>query len=148
MSEIAIISQDSLDSLRMEEALGGELNRLEKMLALVAAMVPDEANAEHAGKVTIEFSGSGDSGGVDWIHWGIEKAGDSIDNEEFRQLAEEFVGRDVEWNVNNEGSSGQVYIDLSQPSDQRVWSEVDYYETVVANTESEFYDPATYVQRR
>lgn len=143
-----VIDTEKLDSMRMEEALGGELNRLEKMLALVAAMTPPAGEEEHAGKVTVDFSGSGDSGGIDWIHWGVEKVGSAINNEQFRQLAEDFVGYDVEWNENNEGSSGHVYIDLSASPGEQIWSEVDYYETVVVDSSVEYYDPETYVERR
>lgn len=148
----ATVDQIKLDNMRMEFMLGGELNRLQQLFVMAAAMQPPTDHPELAGKISIVFSGSGDSGGVDEIYWGVGEAqGPRLQNNEFYELAEMFVGHDVDWNEINEGSQGCVYIDLEAEPGKQVRSEVDYFENYdgdIYDSSVEYFDLENFVQRR
>lgn len=97
-------------------------------------------------QVRVDFSGSGDSGQVDDIVWG----GDDTTTEEIRayedgnpdrrleELLRHYVYHNVEWDANNDGSTGTLYVNLdgyfSEYDDEEegtpaIWSEVEFYYT-------------------
>lgn len=67
-------------------------------------------------KLVAEYSGSGDSGGIDSVY-GNNSEGDHIDLDDFQDRVEEFMYEilstkyDYDW-YNNDGGSGTVYFDI------------------------------------
>lgn len=82
----------------------------------------------------VEFSGSGDSGGIDSVEgWTEGKVGDTTDKvvpkalrEEFKELVSDLMqNQDVDW-WNNDGGSGWFEFDPTKPAEERFSFEISY----------------------
>lgn len=132
----------NVDTMYMESLLSGDEgdSNIERLILAAMRLNSQHSNLETLGRIHISFSGAHDEGAINSIYWGDQNCrGENIEDTLFWDIADQFVGQDVEWLWDDSGSEGFVQIDLSAEPGKQVWSRVGYYETVIRNPTVRYY---------